>query len=256
MRSPLVAGNWKMNLTNPEAVALVRELLAVPVTGRGCEVVVCPAFTALAEVALVLSGTAIRLGGQNLYWEPSGAFTGEVSAAQLRSVSCSYVIVGHSERRWVFGEDDAGVGRRTRAALEGGLIPIVCVGETLQDRETGATEQVVRTQLGAVLDALGAAPSMPLVVAYEPVWAIGTGKTATPEQAQEVHAFIRPLLVDRWGEAGAKTRILYGGSVNADNATALMSQPDVDGALVGGASLKAPSFDAIVAAAGATGPAR
>jgi triosephosphate isomerase len=256
MREPLVAGNWKMNLTNPEAVALVRELLAAPVTGKGCEVVVCPPFTALAEVGLVLSGTAIRLGAQNLHWEDSGAFTGEVSAAQLRSVSCTHVIVGHSERRHKFSEDDAGVGRKTRAALEGGLIPIVCVGETLGERERGITEQVVKRQLEAVLDNLGAAPSSPWIVAYEPVWAIGTGQTATPAQAQEVHAFARSLLADRWGQAGEETRILYGGSVTAENAADLMSRPDVDGALVGGASLKAPSFTAIVTAAGAAGAAR
>jgi triosephosphate isomerase len=256
MRTPLVAGNWKMNLTNPEAMHLVRELLAAPVAGAGCEVLVCPPFTALAEVALVLSGSAIRLGGQDLHWERAGAFTGEVSADMLRSVSCSYVLVGHSERRTLFGEDDGTVARKARAACEGDLAAIVCVGESLREREQGGTQQVVKRQLEAVLDELGAPPTPACVLAYEPVWAIGTGLTATPEQAQEIHAFLRQRLVERWGQAGAAVRILYGGSVTAESAASLLGQPDVDGALVGGASLKAASFAAIVRTAAAVQPAR
>jgi triosephosphate isomerase len=245
-----------MNLTNPEAVRLVRDLLAAPVTAGGCEVLICPPFTALAEVSLLLSGTALRLGAQDLYWEPSGAFTGEVSAVQLRSVSCTHVLVGHSERRWIFGEDDLAVARKAKAAIEGELVPIVCVGETLRDREQGVTEQMVKRQLEVVLNEFGAPPGSPWIIAYEPVWAIGTGRTATPEQAQEVQAFIRTELASRWGEAGAGIRILYGGSVTPENAASLISQPDVDGALVGGASLKAGSFTAIAQAAGAVQRAR
>ena len=248
-RKPIVAGNWKMHLTRGEASTLVQQFV------RSCDmeivdVVVCPPYTALAAVAPLLQGTRIGLGAQNLSWEPQGAFTGEVSAPMLVDAGCRYVIVGHSERRTLFGETDETVGRKLRAALKSGLTPIVCIGETLAQREGNETVQILAKQLHGALSGLTPQETRSLVLAYEPVWAIGTGRNATPEQAQEAHAFIRQWLTTSSGaEVGASVRIQYGGSVNAANAASLLQQPDVDGALVGGASLKAEAFSAIVKAA-------
>jgi triosephosphate isomerase len=242
-RTPIVAGNWKMNKTNPEAVALVRELIAeLGAAVPPCEIILCPPFTALTEVSLLLGGTALRLGGQNLHAEEKGAFTGEVSGAMLRSTGCTHVIVGHSERRRLFGETDETVAKKTRAALAAGLVPIVCVGETLEEREANQTASVVERQLAAAVLALAPDAIPHLVVAYEPVWAIGTGRTATPAQAEEVHALLRARLGERFGESGRRVRLLYGGSCTPDNASTLLAEEDVDGALVGGASLTAPGF--------------
>jgi triosephosphate isomerase len=245
MRQPLVAGNWKMNKTVAEARAYARGLRDALQAFAGREVVVCPPFTLLPEVAEALRGSPIALGAQNVHWEKQGAFTGEVSAGMLVELGCLYVIVGHSERRQFFGETDATVHQRTRAALAAGLTPIVCIGETLHEREANATFTVVARQLRGGLT--GLPPAARLVIAYEPVWAIGTGKTATPEQAQEVHSFIRKecaaLHGDSWAQA---VQILYGGSVKPDNMAALMRQPDIDGGLVGGACLEVASFAAIV----------
>jgi triosephosphate isomerase len=246
-RIPLIAGNWKMHRTVPEAVALVEGLkqrLADVIDG---DILVAPPFPALAAVAASLAGTRILLGGQNLHWEDQGAFTGEVSAPMLRSAGCTHVIVGHSERRQFFGDTDEWVAQKTRAALRHGLVPIVCVGETLAQREAGETLALTGRQVRAALDGLDARALETVVIAYEPVWAIGTGKVATPEQAQEVHAAIRSILSALGGQAvAAKMRILYGGSVKPDNIDVLMAQADIDGALVGGASLNADDFARIV----------
>lgn len=250
MRIPVVAGNWKMFTTASEAAALVRSLKALVRDAAGVEIAVCPPSVNLIPAAEELKGSAIRLGGQNMHWEEEGAFTGEVSAKMLKEAGCHFVILGHSERRQYFGETDETVNRKVRKALSAGLAPILCVGETLQERESGRTEAVVRTQLEGGLKGFTADELKPLVVAYEPVWAIGTGKTATPEQAQEVHRFIRGWFEKAFGPAAAGgLRIQYGGSVKPDNAKVLMSQPDIDGALVGGASLKADGFAAIIRAA-------
>jgi triosephosphate isomerase len=247
MRIPIIAGNWKMNTVVEDAKALVQDLTTRVKDVNNVEIVVCPPFTSLAVVAGVTKGSNIGLGAQNLYWEKSGAFTGEVSGPMLKATGCSYVIIGHSERRTYFHETDETVNRKIFAALAEGLKPIVCVGETLEERENGKTFDVVKRQVTNGLAKLSAEQMKAVVIAYEPVWAIGTGKTATPEQAQEVHAFIRKLLTEMFGETTAEeTRIQYGGSVNPGNATALMSQADIDGALVGGASLKADSFEKIV----------
>jgi triosephosphate isomerase len=245
MRRPLIAGNWKMYKTAGPARELARAVREAE--APGVEVVVAPPFTALAAVAEVLRGSAVGLAGQNLHQEAEGAFTGEVSPVMLRDVGCSHVILGHSERRQLFGETDEGVARKGRAAYTHGLTPILCVGETLAEREAGRTTEVVERQLERALRELSADQVAAGVVAYEPVWAIGTGRTATPEQAQEVHAFIRGQVARSHGEAAAGAlRILYGGSVKPDNIGALMAQADVDGALVGGASLDAGSFLKIV----------
>jgi triosephosphate isomerase len=247
MRIPIIAGNWKMNTVVEDAKALVQDLTTRVKDVNNVEIVVCPPFTSLAVVAGVTKGSNIGLGAQNLYWEKSGAFTGEVSGPMLKVIGCSYVIIGHSERRTYFHETDETVNKKIFAALAEGLKPIVCVGETLEERENGKTFDVVKRQVTNGLAKLSAEQMKAVVIAYEPVWAIGTGKTATPEQAQEVHAFIRKLLTEMFGETTAEeTRIQYGGSVNPGNATALMSQADIDGALVGGASLKADSFEKIV----------
>lgn len=249
MRQPIVAGNWKMHKTATEAEALLRALRPL-VAGARAEVVVCPPFTALERAAAVLPGTNMILGAQNVYWEAEGAFTGEISAAMLRDLCVTYVIVGHSERRQFFGELDETVGRRALAALGAGLRPIVCAGESLAEREAGQTEAVVLRQIRAALAGIEVAHTDRLVLAYEPVWAIGTGKVATPAQAQDVHALMRGFLRERFGATAADTiRIQYGGSVKPENAAELLAQPDIDGALVGGASLKADSFAAIVNAA-------
>jgi len=248
-RTPFVAGNWKMHLDIAEGVALVRELRASLEGVRGVRVAVAPPFTAVHAVAQALAGSAIEVAGQDVHWETQGAFTGEVSAGMLRDAGASCVIIGHSERRQFFGETDETVGRRTRAALAAGLTPIVCVGESLADREAERTLQVVGTQVKDGLRGLSADELAKLVIAYEPVWAIGTGRTATAAQAQEVHAAIREMLRDLGGDVADSVPLQYGGSVKPDNAAELLSQPDVDGALVGGASLKASSFAAIVRAA-------
>ncbi len=249
MRRPIIAGNWKANLTRDEAAALVQQLKG-PCDTAAVEVVVCPPFTALAAVAPLLQGSRIALGAQDVFWEPSGAFTGEVTPPMLVDLGCRYVIVGHSERRTHFGESDEAVGRKLRAALAHGVAPIVCIGETLTQREAGETMDVLTRQLEGALGNCPPASCRRLILAYEPVWAIGTGKHAAPEQAQEAHQAIRRWVAQRCGpEAGQAVRIQYGGSVTAANAAGLLQQPDVDGALVGGASLKADAFAAIVQAA-------
>jgi len=242
MRRPLIAGNWKMYKTVAEAVALATD---VRDGGRreGIEVLVAPPFTALSSVAQALRGSHLLLGAQNMHWENEGAFTGEVSPLMLRDVGCTHVILGHSERRQLFGETDDGVARKAKAALAHSLTPIVCVGETLAERESGRTMEIVERQVERALRELTADQVATLVIAYEPVWAIGTGRNATPEQAQEVHAFIRKRVSASHGEPVAvAVRILYGGSVKPDNVGPIMAQTDVDGALVGGASLTAASF--------------
>ena len=246
-RKLIIAGNWKMNKTVAESVDLVnglkRELHGV----KEVDVVICPPYTALSEVSKVMIESNLRLGAQNMSEHGPGAHTGEVCASLLKEFSVRYVILGHSERRQFQGENDALISRKARAAHAASLKPIVCVGETLADRESGRTEEVVRTQIEGSLAGLSADQMHDTVIAYEPVWAIGTGKTATTEQAQEVHAFIRKLLASLFDETVArKVRIQYGGSVKPGNARDLMSQPDVDGALVGGASLEVRSFSDII----------
>jgi len=241
-RTPLIAGNWKLNKTTDEAVALATEIKA-GADAPGVDVLVSPVFTVLAAVAGALKGSKVFLAGQNMHSELSGAFTGEISPTMLTDVGCTHVILGHSERRQYFGETDEGVAKKTKVALDNGLLPISCVGETLEEREGGQTMEVVGRQVDAILNAVSAEEAAKVVIAYEPVWAIGTGKVATPEQAQEVHAFIRTRVATVHGQAVADgLRILYGGSVKPDNVKGLMALPDVDGALVGGASLKADSF--------------
>ena len=249
-RRCFIAGNWKMNKSVAESLALVRELRnAVSQVRDRVEVAIAPPFTALHPVAKALEDSNILLAGQNCHVSESGAFTGEIAAPMLKEVGCSYVILGHSERRQLFGETDAGVNRKVSAVLKAGMLPIVCVGETLEEREAAKTLSVVETQVKACLNGFGANDGARFVIAYEPVWAIGTGKTATSRQAQEVHAHIRSLLTGLWGaDAAQQVRIQYGGSVKADNAAELLSQPDIDGALVGGASLKVADFAAIVKA--------
>ena len=247
MRRPIIVGNWKMHKTTAEAVALVKTLKASVASIQDVDIGVAPPFTALMAVAEALHGSAIFVAAQNMYWEPQGAFTGEISAAMLTDVGCTRVIIGHSERRQYFAETDATVNRKVKAALNAQLEPILCVGETLEQREGNATFGVLEQQIRQGLTGIPADGMQRLVLAYEPIWAIGTGKTATPAQAQEVHAFIRGLLGDLYGKALAdEVRIQYGGSVNAGIIQLLMTQPDVDGALVGGASLEASTFAQIV----------
>ena len=249
-RKPFIAGNWKMNKTPAEGRELAEGVRKAIEGFTNVQVALCPPFVALASVAEVLKGSGIELGAQNLYWEASGAFTAEISGPMLVASGCQHVIIGHSERRQFFGETDATVNKRIKAALGSKLKPIFCVGETLQEREANITQKVVETQMTGGLAGFTAAELADLTIAYEPVWAIGTGKTATPAQAQEVHAFIRGLLKNMFGASLAEaTRIQYGGSVKADNAKELLGQPDIDGALVGGASLKAADFAAIIKAA-------
>jgi len=245
MRRPLIAGNWKMFKTVAEAVSLVEALRAD--LRADVDTLVAPPFTALTSVARALADSRIGLAAQNMHWEGEGAFTGEVSPVMLRDAGCSHVILGHSERRQLFGETDDGVARKTRAALAHGLTPVVCVGETLAERESARTMEVVERQVERALREVTPDQAATLVLAYEPVWAIGTGRTATPDQAQEVHAFIRRSISASHGQGvAAALRILYGGSVKPDNIGALMGEPDLDGALVGGASLDAQAFLKIV----------
>jgi triosephosphate isomerase len=248
MRPPLIAGNWKMNGTLKEArdlaAGLRKELAGL---SGGPDVLVFPPFLALAAVKEQLEGGPIKMGAQDVHWEPKGAYTGEVSIAMLQEVGCSAVILGHSERRHVMGETNDMVNRKTKACLAAGLLPIVCVGELLEERNMGVTREVVERQIGKGLDGLTPEEVAKLVIAYEPVWAIGTGKTATPRQAEEVHHYLRKLITQKSGEAvGQGIRILYGGSVSPDNVKELMAEEDIDGALVGGASLKVDSFVKIV----------
>jgi triosephosphate isomerase len=247
-RTKMMAGNWKMHKTLAEARELAREIVQGVGPQTRAEVVLGPPYTALAAVAAEIEGSPVKLAAQDTYWEEKGAYTGAISPAMLVDVGCTYVIVGHSERRQHFGDTDEMVNRKVRSALAAGLKPIVCVGETLAEREADRTLQVVETQVRQGLAGFPASETERLVVAYEPVWAIGTGKTATPDQAQEVHRLIRNLLAEILGTEAI--RILYGGSVTPDNAATLMAEPDLDGALVGGASLKAASFLGIIAAAG------
>ena len=249
MRRPLVAGNWKMHGSRAEAAQLLDELIHQQSAALAAEVAVCPPFVYLPDAARRLKESNIALGGQNVCAEPVGAFTGEVSAAMLKDVGCRYVIVGHSERRALFHEDDKLVARKFMAVQSQKLIPILCVGETLEQRERGETEAVVARQLDAVVAVAGIAAFADAVMAYEPVWAIGTGKNASPAQAQEVHAHIRTAIAGRDAKIAADVRILYGGSVKAANAHELFAMPDVDGGLVGGASLKADEFLKICASA-------
>jgi triosephosphate isomerase len=248
-RRQLIAGNWKLHNTLAESNALARSIAEASAQAKA-EVVVAPVFTALGAVSQVLGQGPVGLAAQDVYWEKKGAFTGEVSAALLRDVGCTFCIVGHSERRQFFGETDETVRRKVRALLEAQLKPIVCVGESLEQREQGATLGVVVGQVAAGLAGFSNEALADVVIAYEPVWAIGTGKTATPEDAQAVHAGIRAhLRTERGAEFAERVRILYGGSVKAENAKQLLAQPDIDGALVGGASLVLEQFMAIVAAA-------
>ena len=252
MRKKIIAANWKMNMTQSEAAGFVETFLLEIGEAVEVEVVLVPPFTAIAAVNAALGAAQhIKVGAQNMHWERAGAFTGEISPAMLRDLFVRYVVLGHSERRTLFGETDEIVNRKARSAHEAMLRPIVCVGETLEERERGDVEKVLGTQLRGSLAGLGAKEMQETVVAYEPVWAIGTGKTATAEQAQEAHAFIRRTLGEIADRATAdKMRIQYGGSVKPDNARTLMSQPDIDGALVGGASLDPRSFAQIVMGAG------
>jgi triosephosphate isomerase len=250
MRRKLIAGNWKMNTNRDSAIALARGIVERAEGFRGLDLLVCPPAVYLATVNDIVAKSGVALGAQNLYHEPNGAFTGEVSAAMLSDVGCRYVILGHSERRHILGESDVDVNRKTRAALAAGLIPIVCVGELLAEREASQTGEVIRRQFAGSLADVSASEIERVVIAYEPVWAIGTGKVATPRQAEEVHADLRRLLVERYNvRSSENVRILYGGSVKPDNAGQLLSQPNIDGALVGGASLKVADFLGIAAAA-------
>jgi triosephosphate isomerase len=247
MRRPLIAGNWKMHTTAQEARQLASAVVQASVKVSDRDVMIAPPYTALAVAGSVISDTDVMLGAQNVHWEEKGAFTGEISAAMLKEVGCVMAIVGHSERRHVFGETDLMINRRVTGALRFGLIPVLCIGETLEQREAGQTLQVLEDQIRQGLAGVEVTDGGNLVIAYEPVWAIGTGKTATEVQAQEVHSFIRNLLADIYEKnIAAGVRILYGGSVKPDNIDILMQQDDIDGALVGGAALKAESFERII----------
>jgi triosephosphate isomerase len=246
-RTPLIAGNWKLHNTVAESQALAGAIAAHVGSGSACEVVVGPVATSLTAVAATLKGSAVGLSAQNTHWEDSGAFTGELSPTLLLDAGCGYCIIGHSERRQFFGETDAGVRKKVAALLVHKVVPILCVGESLEQREAGQTLEVVLGQLEAATEGLDAVALAPLVVAYEPIWAIGTGRTAKAEDAQEVHGAIRAKLAELKGESWANSvRILYGGSVKPANADELLAQPDIDGALVGGASLSADNFIPII----------
>lgn len=250
-RTPLVAGNWKLHKTLAEGLALTDGLKdALPAQGKA-EVAIAPVFTSLSAISERLKGTSVALACQDLYWETQGAFTGEVGPLQVKELGCRYAIVGHSERRQYFGDTDAVVGKKAAGAIAHGIAPIVCVGESLEVREAGKAETHVLAQVSAALSALEAATLGHVVIAYEPIWAIGTGRTASPEDAQQMHQAIRGRVASEHGEnVAGGLRILYGGSVKPGNAAELLAQPDIDGALVGGASLEAASFAAIVTAAG------
>ena len=250
MRKKVIAGNWKMNKDLNESQNLVSGIIDGLGNENKCDVVVCPPFTSLNEVHSLIKNTPIKLGAQNVYYETDGAFTGEVSTGMLKSVGCDYVIIGHSERRTIFGEKDELLNKKNKKALADGLKVIFCIGESLAQREEGITNSIVEKQLQKGLDGISSEELNNIIIAYEPIWAIGTGKTATPEQAQEVHAFIRNYISQKYSkESGEGLIIQYGGSVKPDNAASLLSQPDIDGALIGGACLKVDSFLSIIAAA-------
>ena len=251
MSKPFVAGNWKMNTDSHSSVALAEQVVfgSADVAGSEVDVAVCPPFVYLQPVGKALAASRVALGAQDVYFEKKGAFTGEISAAMLKDAGCTYVICGHSERRHVIGETDELINKKVNAAILGGLLPIFCVGELIEERKAEKTTEVVTRQLKKGLAELSAAKMAAVTIAYEPVWAIGTGLTATPEQAQDVHALIRGLLAEMFGrKLAGEIRIQYGGSVKPDNAAELMAQEDIDGLLVGGASLKADDFVAIVKA--------
>ncbi len=246
-RKPIIAGNWKMNKTTIEAEELAAALTPLVSAARDREIVLAPPFTSLEAVSETIRGTNVSLAAQNMHWEDKGAFTGEISAEMLLDLGCKYVIIGHSERRQYFGETDETVNKKVKQALKKGLLPIMCVGETLAEREAGRLNEIISRQVTGGLKDVGAADMKKVVVAYEPVWAIGTGKTATPEQANEVHALIRQQVESLYNADIAEgLRIQYGGSVTPDNVSQLMAMPDIDGALVGGASLKPESFAELV----------
>ncbi|OGC07554.1 triose-phosphate isomerase [candidate division WOR-1 bacterium RIFOXYA2_FULL_36_21] len=243
MRRPIIAGNWKLNKTIVEAIDLASKIKASVGNVSDVEIVVCPAFVAIDAVSQTLTDSTIGVGAQDMYWKDSGAFTGEVSAPMIRGAGASYVIIGHSERRQYFGETDETVNKKLMTALSHGLVPIVCIGETLEERESDKTFDVIKTQIKGALKDISESDLEKIIIAYEPVWAIGTGKTATPEQAQEVHAFIRKHLPSTISK---KIRILYGGSVNPSNIKELMKKEDIDGGLIGGAALKVEDFEKLV----------
>jgi len=246
-RRPIIAGNWKMNKTTIEAGDLAENLIPLVASIKDRDIVLAPPFTSLEAVSETIKGTNISLAAQNMHWENKGAFTGEISAEMLLELGCKYVIIGHNERRQYFGETDETVNKKLRQALNKGLLPIVCVGETLAEREAGKANEVIERQVVGALKGVTTAEMQKLVIAYEPVWAIGTGKTATPEQANEIHAFIRQKVKSLYNaDVSEALRIQYGGSVTPENVSTLMAKPDIDGALVGGASLKPESFAALV----------
>jgi triosephosphate isomerase len=252
MRKKIVAGNWKMNKTVEESAKLASDLVAAlkPADAEKCDIVICPTFLALDRVAGIVKGTAVKLGAQDVHFDGQGAFTGKVSTDMLKAVGVSYVILGHSEQRTLFGETDEGVRKKTAKVLAEGLTPIICVGETLEERDGNKTEAVVKVQVEAAYKGLSAGDAAKTVIAYEPVWAIGTGRTATDDQAQAVHKFIRGLLASLFNnEVAQAVRIQYGGSMKPENAAGLLKQADIDGGLIGGASLKADSFFGIIRAA-------
>ena len=246
-RKPLIAGNWKMFKTGSEALETAEKLVPLVKDADHTEIMIAPPFTALSQVSAAVTGTRVALGAQNLFWESEGAFTGEISIGMLKAAGCTYVIIGHSERRQFFGETDTAVNKKIKAAVAAGLAPVLCVGESEKERDENKTFSVLDKQIKIGLEDLPLEDMAPLVIAYEPIWAIGTGKTATREQAQEVHRYLREWIEKNYSAALAESiRILYGGSVKPDNVTALMAMPDVDGALVGGASLDAETFSKIV----------
>ncbi|MEG6584914.1 triose-phosphate isomerase [Dendrosporobacter sp. 1207_IL3150] len=247
MRKPIIAGNWKMHKTVVEAVSLAQELAKLTADAKDVDIVVCPTFTSLFVVKEALNGTNVKLGAQNMHWEKQGAFTGEISPGMLNDAGCQYVIIGHSERRQYFAETDETVNNKLKAALANGLIPIMCCGESLEQREAGTTEAIVGAQVEAGLAGLTAEQVAGLVIAYEPIWAIGTGRTASSDDANAVCAFVRRTVAKLFGQDAAdQVRVQYGGSVKADNIAELMAKSDIDGALVGGASLDAAGFSKIV----------
>ena len=251
MRKKVIAGNWKMNNDLTESQNLITKLTSgLSNLKLNCDVIICPPFTSLSEASTLIKNTPVKLGAQNMFFEDSGAYTGEISAAMLKSVGCEYIIIGHSERRTIFKETDEMINKKIKKALEHQLKIIFCVGETLQEREKSITMQVIRTQVNSGLSGISEESMKEIIVAYEPVWAIGTGENATPQQAQEVHKFIRDFVGNKFSTSTSENlTIQYGGSVKPDNAVDLLSQPDVDGALVGGACLKADSFIEIIKAA-------
>lgn len=248
MRRKVIAGNWKMYNDLKQSEDLIKSLKELlKDKSVNCDVIMCPPFTSLSEASKLVNGSIIKLGAQNMHFEDKGAFTGEVSAAMLKSVGCEYVILGHSERRTIFNESDGTINKKIKKALEQGLKPIFCIGETLEEREKEITKDVIKRQVEKGLEGISSEQVKNLIVAYEPVWAIGTGKTATPDQAQEVHKFIRGLILSKYGSDIAEDLVIqYGGSVKPDNASELLSQKDIDGALVGGACLNADSFMGII----------